>query len=121
MRNPMRRPRLRVEELVNPGDLNRRFVIEKKRNQIRKGMNRDVEYEAHATVWAHLHNFTGRDRFENSQSQAEISCRVVIRYRSDINRDNFRLNYKGRILLIDHIINVGEANRYLAIHCTERV
>lgn len=117
----MRRRNLRSEELSNPGDLKQRVEILKLDADDNKvGGLRNEEWVVVSKVWAHIHNLSGSERFENSQLQAELTHRITIRYRKDITRE-YRIRYQGRIFEIDYMVNVDEVNRFLGIYVTERI
>lgn len=68
------------------------------------------------TVWANIKPLRGREYFEMQKIQSEITHKITIRYRSDINTLN-RIRYKERILNIKSVIDIDNRHRYLEIMC----
>lgn len=71
-----------------------------------------------ATVWGAVEPLRGREFFDAEQVQAEISHRVVLRYRAGLN-STMRLLHLGRVLHIVTIIDVDERHRELQLMCRE--
>ncbi|MDK2986534.1 MAG: hypothetical protein PWQ96_2178 [Clostridia bacterium] len=68
------------------------------------------------TVWANIKPLRGREYFEMQKIQSEITHKITIRYRSDINTSN-RIRYKDQILNIKSVIDIDNRHRYLEIMC----
>lgn len=112
---------MRLDELNNPAFWNKRIELlklEKEDNKV--GGARNEQWVHQQTVWANIHTFGGNERFELSQSVAELTHRIVIRYRKDMDR-KMRMKYRDREFEIDYIVNLEEANRFLILHVVERV
>ncbi|WP_149683754.1 phage head closure protein [Alkalithermobacter thermoalcaliphilus] len=77
-------------------------------------------WEEVATVWAAIEPLRGREFFQAQQAQAEVTHKVTIRYRKDVDKSQI-IKYADRRLDIDYIINIDEENKYLEIFCTERI
>jgi len=58
------------------------------------------EWSDVATVWASVEPLSGRDFIAARAQQSEISARVVIRYRADVD-STMRLVHRGRIYSIE--------------------
>ena len=71
-----------------------------------------------AVVWAAVEPLRGREFFDAEQVQAEISHRVVLRYRSGMVA-TMRLLHLTRVLHIQAIIDVDERHRELQLMCRE--
>ncbi len=71
-----------------------------------------------ATVWAAVEPLRGREFFDAEQVQAEISHRVIMRYRAGM-ESTMRLLYATRVLHIGTIIDVDERHRELQLMCRE--
>ncbi|MEB1809030.1 MAG: phage head closure protein [Bacillaceae bacterium] len=80
----------------------------------------NVGWEEIATLWASVEPLRGRDFYEAQQSQAEISHKVIIRYREGVERSQ-TINFKGRRFDIEYIINPNEKNQFLELMCVERL
>lgn len=57
-------------------------------------------------VWASVEALGGREYFYAHQIKAEVTHRVKIRYNSKISTE-MRINYGGKILMIESIIEKG--------------
>lgn len=71
-------------------------------------------------IWADIDNPSGREIERAQQYQAEITHRITIRYRTDIDR-SMTINYKGRRFDVEYIINPFEKKQWLQLMCVERV
>jgi SPP1 family predicted phage head-tail adaptor len=71
-----------------------------------------------AIVWAAVEPLRGREFFDAEQVQAEISHRVIMRYRSG-RESTMRLLHKERVLHIGTIIDVDERHREMQLMCRE--
>ena len=79
-----------------------------------------IPIEKNPKVWADITNVNGRESFNNNQLQAEITHRIIIRYRKDVTRTN-RIRYAGREFRIEYIVDRNEQRRFLQLHCVEEV
>lgn len=70
-------------------------------------------------LWANIRPVYGREKWQAQQAQAEISHKVTIRYRKNINRSQV-LSFNGKEHDIQYIINIGEKNKFLEIQVMER-
>jgi SPP1 family predicted phage head-tail adaptor len=105
---------------MNPGKLNKRItILEQVATQNGYGEN-DHTWAETVTLWANVRTLTGRALFQAQQVQAEISSKVIIRYRSDI-KSNMRIKYGSRTLEIIFPVNMNEENRYLELSCKELI
>lgn len=71
-----------------------------------------------AVVWAAVEPLRGREFFDAEQTQAEISHRVIMRYRTGM-ESTMRLLHLTRVLHIGTIIDVDERHRELQLMCRE--
>ncbi|QNN24338.1 phage head closure protein [Planctomycetales bacterium ZRK34] len=78
----------------------------------------EITHKRIDTVYAQVQPLSGRERFYAQQVSAEITHRVTMRYRSDVD-SSWRLVFKNRTLNIDSVINIDEANRWLELVCKE--
>jgi len=64
---------------------------------------------------------TGRKLTEARQISEEVTHQVTMRYEPDVKAGIMRVEYDGRILEIENVINVNEANEDLLLMCKERI
>jgi SPP1 family predicted phage head-tail adaptor len=74
-----------------------------------------------ATVWAAVEPQSGREYLTNEEPGAELALRVRIRYGSHVAAcsPKWRVNYGGRLLQINAVINLRSAGEELQLICTE--
>lgn len=77
------------------------------------------EYTEHMTVWAYVAPKTGREYDEAQKLRAETTYNVLTRYFPNITTD-MRILFRGRILSIESVLNVGERNEQLQIVAVEK-
>lgn len=70
-------------------------------------------------IWASIEPLTGREKFLAQQVYTDLTARIRVRYRSDIN-PTMRLLFGHRIFEINAVVNPGERNEELELLCTER-
>lgn len=63
---------------------------------------------------------SGRELYQADVVNSEISHRVHIRYIQGV-KPSMRVNFNGRILTIDSVINFDEMNKELELRCKEIV
>jgi SPP1 family predicted phage head-tail adaptor len=80
----------------------------------------DVTWTDVATVWADVQPVRGREYLEMDQSQADVTHRVYLRWRSGI-EPTMRLVFEGRVLQIESVIRPGERRVGLELICRELV
>lgn len=73
------------------------------------------------TLWARVEPLSGRDQFLAAQRQQATSHKVSILYSTAVSGvvAGWRVNYNGRKLVVDNVINPGELNVDLELYCTE--
>lgn len=81
--------------------------------------NRIPVWEPLFTTWAEVRPLRGDEIETAALLRQEITHMVTIRYRNDFTRDKHRVNFNGRILAIETIINKDELNVELNIQCRE--
>lgn len=72
------------------------------------------------TVWGDIKGLSGKEQWQAYQKESEVTIKIRIRYRKDIDRTNI-VEYKGRIFEIQYIINENEENKFLDLFCIEKV
>lgn len=104
---------------MRAGRLRHRVTIQQKVEAVNGFGERIVSWSTVANVSAGVEPLRGREFFDAEQVQAEISHRVIMRYRPGIN-STMRLLYKGRVLHIQAPpIDVDERHRELQLMCRE--
>lgn len=79
----------------------------------------NTEWTNGAKIWAAIEPLRGREFFAAQAENAEVTTRIRIRYRSDVDR-TMRIKYKDIIFEILYIINPEMANEELQLMCKER-
>lgn len=103
---------------MKSGDLRHRIVLEQpQRSQNAIGEWIDT-FITVATVWAAVEPLTGSWLFAAQQANSNVSGRVRIRYRSDI-EPTWRILFNGRYLSIVSILNPEERKKELIIMYSE--
>lgn len=112
-----------VDYSTNPAVFNKQLTI------LKEHIVKDA-YGAPQSVWhpfaqvmAAIEPLSGREYWQASQSQAEATVRIIIRYRSGIT-DRMRLRYESLDGPVTYEmrsppINYLEGNRYLQLMCRE--
>lgn len=81
----------------------------------------DVTWTTWATVWGSVEPLRGREYMEARQGQADVSHRVVIRYRAGV-APTMRIALEdGRKLQIESVINRLERDEMLELMCKELI
>lgn len=71
-------------------------------------------------LWAEINPVSGGEKLFGGQLQPEITHKILLRYRDDIN-SGMRLKFENRVFNIRYVINVAEKNEVLEILATEGV
>jgi len=103
---------------VRSGRLRHRVTIQQPVVAVNGYGERITTWSTVAVVWAAVEPLRGREFFDAEQVQAEISHRVVLRYRSGLTT-TMRLLHLTRVLHIGTIIDVDERHRELQLMCRE--
>ena len=105
---------------INPGRLKTSVVIQNRAGSRDSTGGRAVEsWSTLATVWAEVIPYASREGVNARQVDAELTHRVVIRYRTDVT-SRHRLLVGTTILTIKGPPrNVGNANVILEMDCVE--
>ena len=114
----MRYPSISEKPRVNIGDMRHRVTFQ---GLIKTpdGYKGNVKtWQDVITVWAQVIPITGREYFYAHQIKNEITHRVRIRYRTDINVE-MRVLFGERVFTIESIIDIGERREYMEIRCME--
>ncbi|AOY76915.1 phage head closure protein [Clostridium formicaceticum] len=73
-----------------------------------------------ASVWANIRPLKGREFEQAQQGQAEVTHKVIIRYRKDIDKSMI-IKLNNRRFDISYIMNIDEENKYLELQCLESI
>lgn len=73
-----------------------------------------------ATVWAEIKPISGREYFEASQVQSEVTTQIWIRYRDGI-EPTMRVAHNGKQYEIVSILNYQGLNKTLQLMCKEKL
>lgn len=114
-----------VDYASNPAVFDKRVTI-LRQVQIRDSYNNSRSaWHPFAVVMASLEPLTGREYWVASQSQAEGTIKLVMRYRKGINDQmRFRFETEDGVKTLEvksPPINVLEQNQYLIIMCRELI
>ncbi len=80
----------------------------------------NTTWEEVDTVWGAVEPISGREFWAQQQVQSEITTRIRIRYRNDIN-SGMKAEYSGKVYIIKNIIDPQESHRELQLMCSEGV
>ena len=72
-----------------------------------------------AEIWARIQPVAGVELMLGEQRQHRVTHDVMIRYRLGI-QPSQRLIYDGRVFYVLGIVNAGERDAFLTLHCEER-
>lgn len=103
--------------MMNPGELKKRFTIQKKTYVEQPNGSNQETWQDYVTVWSSIKPLRTRNLLLAQQVGSSITEEVKIRYRTDIN-STMRGIYQGKIYnFIGDPINVEGRNRELLINC----
>lgn len=105
---------------INTGKLNKRINIKKEQRTSDGGGGFGNDDTLIASVWASINTLNGREQWQAQQMEAEVSHKVIIRYREGIKRTQV-VYYKNRKFDIQYVFNRNEENRFLELYCLEKV
>lgn len=98
--------------------LNKRITIQKPVDNVDEyGQPVDERVDV-CTVWAAIEPLKGREFFASMTDNAEVTTRIRIRYRDDIDR-TMRVKYGKHIFEILYIINPEFNKKELQLMCKE--
>lgn len=107
------------------GDLDKRVVVEQPPDptdpdNISSGGEIDGDYTKFATVWASIEPFTGTERFNASQIQANITHTVRMWYLAGVT-PAMRIKYGNRYLQIKYVLDPRTRGEELELLCEESI
>lgn len=77
-----------------------------------------VAYSTTATVWAAVEPLSGREYLASSQTQNEVTTRIVIRYYSGV-APSWRVVFGSKTYTVEAVINDDERDRHMQLMCKE--
>jgi SPP1 family predicted phage head-tail adaptor len=98
--------------------LNKRITLQKQSSVRDTTGQSTITWTDIATVWAAVLPLRGREFFEAERLNSEISIRIVIRYRRDVEALS-RVKYGNRFLQVQGVIDPEESHEELQIMCRE--
>jgi len=103
---------------LTSGKLRHNIVFEQKNQVSDGGGGYDYTTEQVATVRAYIKPVSTNERIFAAQVQSDISHKIYIRYRTDLNAA-MRINYNGRLFQVKGLMNIEEQNKWLEIIAIE--
>jgi SPP1 family predicted phage head-tail adaptor len=105
---------------MRAGDLRHRVIIEQATVTADAAGNRTETWSTLATVWAALEPLTGRQFVEAFRTNAELTHRVRVRYRSDVIA-SMRVTEGSRHYAIVAVLDQGGRREEMHLMCREIV
>lgn len=106
--------------MMNINKLRHKVTIEENQGTVNDGGgNKLTNWVPIATVWAEVRPLSGSEVTIAEKRGQKTTHNVKIRYRAGIKKDKQRINFNGRILAIEYIINKDERNIELNLLCRE--
>lgn len=104
----------------NPGQLNRRIILESpiEAPDGMGGVTRD--HEVAETLWASVTPLSAREQFEAAQRGANVSHRIVLRFREGLSTRH-RLRLGAHLFRIVTWRDLDGSARFVEIEASERV
>jgi len=104
---------------MRAGRLRHRLTIQSPVNaQDEYGAKTQYAWVDEATVWGSVEPLRGRELVEAGREAAEVTTRIVIRYRTDVGPE-CRVVWGTRVYDVLSAINVEERDRQLELICRE--
>jgi SPP1 family predicted phage head-tail adaptor len=79
---------------------------------------KNVTWQEFAEVQAKVTPLSGSERFHAMRKESDITHKIIMRYSSWVD-STYRINFNGRIMEIDSVINLEERNRWIEIKAIE--
>jgi len=105
-------------QIMKIGDLRHRITFQKPIETEDEYLSKTTVWQDVVTVWASVEPLTGREYFYAHQIKNEVSHRVRIRYRTDVN-EKMRIKHLERYFKIESMIDMRERHEFLEILCVE--
>ena len=103
---------------MRAGELNRRVIIEKMVEE-KDEFGASLQWIEYCTVWASVSDMTGREFIAAQSIKNEVTTRIIIRKRSDINI-KIRIKFEGETYDVIAILN-ADKNTMMTLMCKKGV
>lgn len=103
---------------LRAGRLNKRVILQTVSNAADGRGGVTETWADTATLWAHVEEIAGSERYEANQIASNLTHRVTIRYRTAVIPQQ-RVKYGTRILKIVSVVNPDQRNEMLELMCSE--
>lgn len=105
---------------MNPGELRSRITILDPSGEVLNEQGKTIPtLTVIAKVWAKVIPVRGREYLEMQKYRPELNYRVTIRYREDVHPAMI-IQFEGRTLEIEAVIDVASRKSYLELNCVEK-
>ena len=110
-----------MQKAIDIGKLNKRITFQE-HAEAEDGIGQSVKrWKDLKTVWADFYPIrTGEYQEAEQKRREEVTYKAKLRYLPGIDA-SLRILFRGRIFLIEKVVNVDEADYKLEIECTEYV
>lgn len=106
---------------LNIGKMDKRITFLKQGGGIdAMGQEIEGEWQPYKTVWATVKALRGGEYWEAQKVRPEKTYKVTTRYNTEITTD-MKIQYRDKILEIEYINNVNEADYMLEMQCVEYI
>jgi len=102
------------------GPLRHRVILQTQAATIDEYGDSTGTWSTTATLWADIRPVSGSERFSDQAIDAQVSHRIWMRYHASITTAT-RIKWGSRYFDINAVINHGERNHMMELHCTEVV
>lgn len=100
--------------------LTKKIIIEENTGTTNDGAGNEIpNWQPVATVWAEVRPTSAYEAQIAAKNGQFTTHMIKIRYIAGIKKDKHRINFNGRIFLIQYIINTNEKNIELNFQCLE--
>lgn len=103
---------------IDPAGFRHRITFQKEEKTPDGVKGFTVAWNDFAVAWASIAPLVGREYFYAHQITAEVTHRIRMRYRKDIN-SKMRITLGERVFNIESIIDMEERHVYLELLCRE--
>lgn len=105
--------------MIPAGQLRHRITLQKPQAIVSPYGERTVSWVDVETVWADFHPLSVREFLAQSGTQSQVSARVVIRYRDDVDA-TMRIAYRDKVYDIAGVLPDPDSGReYLTLPVSE--
>jgi SPP1 family predicted phage head-tail adaptor len=105
--------------MIPAGSLRNRITLQKPETTVSGYGERTVSWIDAFTCWADFHPLSVREFIASAQPQSQITARVVIRYRDDVDA-SMRIAYRGKVYNIAGVLADPDSGReYLTLPVSE--